>query len=93
MVPLPDVFAENVAVSVTTPCVSVTVGLVDGIVACGAGNAYCGVGAELGLADVEGDPEGELDGEADALGFVVAGELVLPPPQAATSAQPRAKPT
>src|ERR1700683_1704139 len=89
MVPLPDVFAENVPVSVTAPCVNVTVGLVDGIVACGAGNGYCGVGAELGLADAEA--EGEVDAEAVALGFVVDGVLVLLPPPHAASASASAK--
>jgi hypothetical protein len=59
---------------------------VDGIVACGAGNAYSGVGAALGLADAEPDAEGEVVGEAVALGFVVAGvEVLLPPPHAASA--------
>ncbi len=81
MVPLPDVFAENVAVIDTTPCVSETVGLVDVIVAVGLGNLYVGVGALAGEDDAVADEVGEV------LGDVVLGvePLLLPPPHAATA--------
>ena len=75
--------AENVEVIVTAPSVSVTVGLVEGIVAVGLGNLYAGVGAPLGLE--LGDDEELADELGDVLGEEVPGVVPppLPPPHAA----------
>jgi hypothetical protein len=62
---------------------------VDSIVACGAGNAYAGVGALLGFE--LGEPLGDVLGEP--LGAVVLGVEVLLPPHAAINAHAEAKPT